>query len=150
MADRSAIEWTEATWPVVQGCDPVSPRCANCYAAPPPLWRLAHNPNPTIAAPLARLVEKHKDRLRFTGHVALRGDRIAWPLKWREPRRIFIPSHGDLFHKAVPCERQIRMSNGRGLRRKRTYNPARFIYYVNCSIYEWDMGLVPVPSKDLA
>src|SRR3954464_11890326 len=32
MADRSAIEWTEATWNPVTGCDEVSPGCAHCYA----------------------------------------------------------------------------------------------------------------------
>ena len=32
MADRSTIEWTEATWNPVTGCSKVSPGCAHCYA----------------------------------------------------------------------------------------------------------------------
>ena len=32
MADRSRIEWTEATWNPVTGCTKVSPGCAHCYA----------------------------------------------------------------------------------------------------------------------
>ncbi len=32
LADNSAIEWTEATWNPVTGCDKVSPGCAHCYA----------------------------------------------------------------------------------------------------------------------
>ncbi len=32
MADRSAIEWTEATWDPVTGLLKVSPGCAHCYA----------------------------------------------------------------------------------------------------------------------
>ena len=32
MADRSAIEWTEATWNPVTGCDRVSAGCDHCYA----------------------------------------------------------------------------------------------------------------------
>ncbi len=32
MADRSAIEWTNATWNPVTGCSKVSPGCAHCYA----------------------------------------------------------------------------------------------------------------------
>ena len=32
MADRSDIEWTEATWNPVTGCTQVSPGCAHCYA----------------------------------------------------------------------------------------------------------------------
>jgi len=29
MADRSAIEWTEATWNPTTGCDKVGPGCEN-------------------------------------------------------------------------------------------------------------------------
>ena len=32
MMGRSAIEWTEATWNPVTGCDKVSPGCKHCYA----------------------------------------------------------------------------------------------------------------------
>ena len=32
MADKSAIEWTEATWNPTTGCDRTSPGCDNCYA----------------------------------------------------------------------------------------------------------------------
>ena len=32
MADKSPIEWTEATWNPVTGCDKVSPGCAHYYA----------------------------------------------------------------------------------------------------------------------
>jgi len=32
MPDRSAIEWTDATWNPVTGCTKVSPGCAHCYA----------------------------------------------------------------------------------------------------------------------
>ncbi|WP_265106873.1 DUF5131 family protein [Streptomyces sp. ET3-23] len=32
MSDRSAIEWTEATWNPTTGCDRVSAGCDNCYA----------------------------------------------------------------------------------------------------------------------
>ncbi len=32
MADRSAIEWTTATWNPTTGCDRISSGCDNCYA----------------------------------------------------------------------------------------------------------------------
>ena len=32
MSDKSAIEWTEATWNPTTGCDRVSAGCDNCYA----------------------------------------------------------------------------------------------------------------------
>ena len=45
MASNSPIEWTEATWNPVTGCDKVSPGCAHCYAegmAMRPQAMLAH------------------------------------------------------------------------------------------------------------
>lgn len=102
MADGTGIQWTDATWPIVQGCDYESPGCAHCYAVNV-LWRLAHNPNPKISAPLQGLVAKDERGYRhFTGEVQLREDRLYWPMTLRKPRRIFVPSHGDLFHDAVP------------------------------------------------
>jgi protein gp37 len=32
MSDKSAIEWTDATWNPVTGCTQVRPGCDNCYA----------------------------------------------------------------------------------------------------------------------
>jgi protein gp37 len=109
MAEASTIEWLVgpdgkpgATWPVVQGCDYESPGCINCYAVPL-IWRLSHNPNPKISGPLQGLVQKTATgKLVWTGKVALREDRLDWPLRWRGPRRIFLPSHGDPFHPSVP------------------------------------------------
>jgi len=31
MSDGSAIEWTDATWNPVRGCQKVSPGCKHCY-----------------------------------------------------------------------------------------------------------------------
>jgi protein gp37 len=102
MGAKTGIEWTDATWPIVQGCDYESPGCTHCYAVPL-IWRLAHNPNPKISAPLQGLVKKLANgNLAWTGKLALRQDRMLDPLGWREPRRIFVPSHGDIFHADVP------------------------------------------------
>jgi protein gp37 len=100
----TTIEWTKYVWPIVQGCDLVSPGCTNCYAVPL-LWRLQHNPLAKVSDPIAGLVTKNKyGKLHFTGKVALRHDRLEDPLKWKTPRRIFVPSHGDIFHKYVPFD----------------------------------------------
>ena len=32
MADKSAIEWTDATWNPVTGCTKITRGCDNCYA----------------------------------------------------------------------------------------------------------------------
>lgn len=99
MADGSKIEWTDATWNVVIGCDKVSPGCDHCYAI-----RTAHrmqaNPNPVISAAYAG-TEAHGE---WTGRVNLVTDRLDLPLKWRRPRRIFVNAQSDLFHDQVPDE----------------------------------------------
>jgi len=102
MSQNSAIEWTDATWTIVQGCDLVSPGCTHCYV-PRVLWRLMHNPNPAISSALQGTVRKtDKNDIVFTGKVVCREDRLTWPLEWKKPQKIFVPSHGDIFHEDVP------------------------------------------------
>uniref|UniRef100_A0A7C4AQN3 Phage Gp37/Gp68 family protein n=1 Tax=Desulfomonile tiedjei TaxID=2358 RepID=A0A7C4AQN3_9BACT len=86
MADRSKIEWTEATWNPVTGCSKVSAGCKNCYAE-----RLA-----------ARLQAMGNARYRNGFRVTLHPDLIELPKRWREPRLIFVNSMSDLFHEQVP------------------------------------------------
>ena len=45
MADRSRIEWTDATWNVITGCSVVSPGCTNCYAMKLAGGRLRNHPS---------------------------------------------------------------------------------------------------------
>ena len=88
MALNSAIEWTDATWNPVTGCDQVSPGCDHCYAL------------------------AFAERFRGTpGHPYEQGfdlrlwpERLQLPLRWRKPRRIFVNSMSDLFHADVPDE----------------------------------------------
>ena len=86
MADRSAIEWTDATWNPVTGCTQLSPGCDHCYAL-----RFAER---------FRGVAGHPYEQGFD--LRLWPDRLALPLGWRKPRRIFVNSMSDLFHDAVP------------------------------------------------
>ncbi len=86
MADRSAIEWTNATWNPVTGCTKISPGCDRCYAE-----RLAER---------FRGVPGHPFESGFD--VTLRPERLGQPMKWRQPRLIFVNSMSDLFHKTVP------------------------------------------------
>lgn len=99
MADGSKIEWTDATWNVVIGCDKVSPGCDHCYAI-----RTAHrfqeHPNPAVAAAYAG-TEADDD---WTGRVNLVESRLDLPLRWKRPRRIFVNAQSDLFHDQVPDE----------------------------------------------
>jgi len=86
MSDKSAIEWTNATWNPVTGCTQVSPGCDHCYAL--------------TFAERFRGVPGHPYEQGFD--LKLWPDRLELPLKWKKPRRIFVNSMSDLFHKDVP------------------------------------------------
>ena len=86
MADSTQIEWTDSTWNPVTGCTKITAGCDFCYA------------------------ERFSERFRgVPGHpfengfdLTMRPNRLEQPLHWREPRRIFVNSMSDLFHKDVP------------------------------------------------
>ena len=88
MSDSTRIEWTDATWNLVRGCTPVSPGCANCYAR-----RFAER---------FRGVAGHPYEQGFD--LRLVPEKLNEPLRWRKPRRVFVNSMSDLFHKKVPFE----------------------------------------------
>jgi protein gp37 len=88
VADKSAIEWTDATWNPVTGCTEVSPGCDRCYAK--------------TFAERWRGVPGHHFENGFD--VTLRPERLDQPLRWKKPRRIFTNSMSDLFHDSVPDE----------------------------------------------
>lgn len=130
MSDNSTIEWTDATWNVVTGCTKVSPGCDNCYA------------------------ETFAERWRGTpGHhfengfdLTLRPERMDLPLKWRKPKRIFVNSMSDLFHKDVPDEFVARVWQVMGATPQHTYQiltkrHARMKAWTN----RWYSGEIPEP-----
>jgi protein gp37 len=86
VGDKSAIEWTDATWNPVTGCSKVSPGCKNCYAE-----RLA-----------ARLHAMGNPRYTHGFEPTLHEDQITLPLRWKQPRKIFVNSMSDLFQEEVP------------------------------------------------
>ncbi|OAH53125.1 hypothetical protein AWH48_12275 [Domibacillus aminovorans] len=88
MAGNSSIEWTEATWNPVTGCTKVSEGCKHCYAE-----RMAK-----------RLVAMGSPRYVNGFNVTLHPDLIDAPRKWSKPRKIFVNSMSDLFHKDVPLD----------------------------------------------
>lgn len=86
MAQNSSIEWTDATWNPVTGCTKISPGCKNCYAE-----RLA-----------LRLREMGNPRYKNGFTVTLHPDQVTLPLRWNQPKMIFVNSMSDLFHDAIP------------------------------------------------
>jgi protein gp37 len=88
MAAQTGIEWTDATWNPVSGCTKISPGCDNCYAE-----RFAER---------FRGVPGHPFEFGFD--LTLRPHKLNEPFTWRRPKRVFVNSMSDLFHKDIPRE----------------------------------------------
>ncbi len=88
MSDRSAIEWTDATWNPVRGCVKVSAGCKHCYAE--------------TFAERFRGVPGHPFEQGFD--LQLVPEKLEEPLRWRESRRVFVNSMSDLFQEGVPTD----------------------------------------------
>lgn len=86
MSAVSDIEWTDATWNPVRGCTKISPGCAHCYAE--------------VFAERFRGVPGHPYERGFD--LRLVPDKLLEPLRWHQPRVIFVNSMSDLFHEDVP------------------------------------------------
>lgn len=96
MADKSLIEWTDATWNPITGCSIVSPGCTNCYA-----MKLAGTRQKHHWSRIGLTVDSKAGPV-WNGEVRLNEEWLDQPLRWRRPRRIFVCAHGDLFHPSVP------------------------------------------------
>lgn len=99
---KTAISWSDETWNPTRGCSRVSEGCRNCYAE-------------VMAARITRmgkgkltaydgLVKLVGGEPRWTGKVAFDAVKLAAPLRWRDPRRIFVNSMSDLFHESLTNE----------------------------------------------
>lgn len=88
MAEHSDIEWTDATWNPVRGCTKISPGCKHCYAE--------------TFAERWRGIPDHPYKQGFDLRIV--PEKIAEPLTWRRPRRVFVNSMSDLFHEDIPDE----------------------------------------------
>ena len=90
MGEHTAIEWTDATWNPWIGCTKISPACQNCYA--------------------------ERDMKRFGrdfSKITRTSDKtFNSPLKWKEPKKIFVCSWSDFFHADVyPPDRDEVINN---------------------------------------
>lgn len=88
MSATTKIEWTDRSWNPVTGCTKVSPGCKHCYAE-------------TMARRM--WAKQYPGRKGFT-EVRTHPDRLAEPLGWKRPSRVFVNSMSDLFHEDVPNE----------------------------------------------
>jgi len=94
MSLLSKIEWTDATWNPVRGCTKVSTGCKHCYAE-----RFAER---------FRGVKGHPFEQGFD--LRLVPEKLAEPLRWSEPRMVFVNSMSDLFHEGVPLSYILRVA----------------------------------------
>jgi protein gp37 len=86
MSLGTGIEWTDATWNPVRGCNKVSPGCKHCYA------------------------ERFAERFRgVVGHPFEQGfdlrlvpEKLSDPFRWKTSKMVFVNSMSDLFHDNVP------------------------------------------------
>lgn len=81
----SSIEWTEATWNPVTGCQKISPGCKNCYAE-----RMAKRLK-AMGQP------NYANGFKLTMHEHM----LNRPFEWKSPKIIFVNSMSDLFHDDV-------------------------------------------------
>jgi protein gp37 len=79
----------------VSGCTPVSAGCANCYAERFAGRHMGEWGDQSDLSNPERGYRKFSD-------VRCHEDKLAIPLRWKKPRRIFVNSMSDLFHPDVP------------------------------------------------
>lgn len=82
----TGIEWTDVTWNPATGCTKVSAGCKHCYAE----------------ALSERLQAMGNRRYKNGFALTLHPDKIGEPLRWRQPKRVFVNSMSDLLHAGVP------------------------------------------------
>src|SRR5688500_1741640 len=88
MAERSKIEWTDATWNPIRGCTQISPGCTHCYAE--------------TFAERFRGVPGHPYEQGFD--LRLVPQKLFEPLEWTRPKMVFVNSMSDLFQEAIPSQ----------------------------------------------
>lgn len=118
--NRTSIEWTDYSWPVVNGCRRKSAGCGTgraggCYAERLAATRLKHTDR---YRGLAVMTDKGP---QWTGEVRLVEAELEMPLRLRKPSRIFVADMGDLFYEAVPIRSIARVFAVMALAERHTF-----------------------------
>jgi protein gp37 len=90
---ETTIEWTDAVWNPVTGCNKVSPGCSRCYAE-----TIDHRFDHDNVGKLPWAFPASRGGRGVTLHP----ERLEQPLHWKKSRRVFVNSMSDLFHEDVP------------------------------------------------
>jgi hypothetical protein len=94
MSINSKIEWTDASWNSARGCTKISPGCKHCYAC--------------TFAERFRGVAGHAFEQGFD--LRLVPEKLEEPLRWKNPRKIFVNSMSDLFLKDIDDDYIVRVA----------------------------------------
>ncbi len=143
MSTKTGIEWTDATWNPVTGCTQVSAGCDNCYAL-----TLAHRllrEEYTARRPARDTPDRRQDPFA----VRTWPERLADPLRWRTPRRVFVNSMSDLLHVDIPTAFvravfEVMLQANRHVFQVLTKRPARMDRFVRRNADLFEGGVVPV------
>jgi protein gp37 len=117
MADKSEIQWTDASWNCTRGCTKISPGCKHCYAEtfaerfrgvyltkPDP----THKPAEGEKQRRIPVLDEAGNQVPHPYHEGfdprLAPEQLDLPLRWAEGRKIFVDSMSDLFMQEVPFE----------------------------------------------
>lgn len=116
----SKIEWTDESWNPVTGCTKISEGCENCYAE-----RMAK-----------RLAGRHGYPKEAPFRPTFHEDRLGQPGRRRKPRKIFVASMGDLFHRDIHFNEIGLIFNAAFAALQHTYiiltkRPTRMLHYFN-------------------
>ena len=129
---RTKIEWAHKVWNPVTGCTKISTGCLNCYAE--------------------RYAKRFWGKRKFSD-VQLHPDKLAEPLRWKNPLRVFVNSMSDLFHESIPFEYIVQVYNimasaSRHVFQVLTKRPERAIKFYEYlrTLKDKDKGVWPHPN----
>ncbi len=98
------IDWTDESWNPVVGCSKVSPGCINCYAERMAARQAAMGNENYCCVVWSKAIQQTENKKGWNGKTVCIESKLTEPLPWRKPRKIFVCSMSDLFHKSVPFE----------------------------------------------
>lgn len=129
MGDKTGIAWTDATWNPLRGCTKVSAGCKNCYAMGVALRFSGPG------QPYEGLAHSVGGKAEWTNKIMLVSEHLNDPVKWTKPRKVFVNSMSDLFHKDVPFSYvdkvfEVMKTVDRHIYQVLTKRPERMLEYV--------------------
>jgi protein gp37 len=104
MADKSKIEWCDASWNPAIGCSKVSAGCKNCYAHRMISTRFPHLTGCKTKLDIYGEELEIESTIGWDNRAHFKPERLEIPFHWKKPRRIFVCSMSDLFHESLTNE----------------------------------------------